>query len=81
MILGFGIPSSYQAFKSVRPYELDFKLVIFASITGFDPVILGTLIYANRNGNRISTVLRSWTINVYIVLYITINISLVWNSL
>lgn len=67
MVLGVGISSSYQVFKTGRPYELDIAPTILVSSTGLMTVLLSTLIVVNMNGYRINKALGLWMISVYIL--------------
>ncbi|KAI8144519.1 Sodium/calcium exchanger protein-domain-containing protein [Fennellomyces sp. T-0311] len=75
MVLGVGISSSYQIFKSGKPYDLDIAPTILVSSTGLITVLLSTLIVVNLNGYCINKKLGVWMIAVYIVCCI-INVSL-----
>lgn len=65
MVLGIGISSVYQTFKSGHSYELDIAPSILVSCGGLITVLLSTLIAVNLNGYRIDQGLGWWMIIVY----------------
>ncbi|KAG0174718.1 hypothetical protein DFQ30_003188 [Apophysomyces sp. BC1015] len=66
MVLGVGISSTYEAWKTGKPYHLEVAPTILVSCTGLLIVLLSTLIVVNVNGYRISKGLGWWMIIVYI---------------
>ncbi|KAI8143011.1 Sodium/calcium exchanger protein-domain-containing protein [Fennellomyces sp. T-0311] len=65
MVLGIGISSTYQAFKTGHPYQLDVAPSILVSCSGLITVLLSTLIVVNLNGYCINKELGWWMIIVY----------------
>lgn len=65
MVLGVGISSAYQAFKTGHPYELDIAPSILVSCSGLITVLLSTLVVVNLNGYVINKGLGWWMIIVY----------------
>jgi sodium/potassium/calcium exchanger 6 len=65
MVLGIGISSSYQAWLTGKPYELDIAPTILVSSGGLITVLLSTLIVVNINGYYITKQLGWWMIIVY----------------
>ncbi|KAI7852520.1 Sodium/calcium exchanger protein-domain-containing protein [Circinella umbellata] len=75
MVLGVGISSSYQIFKTGQPFELDIAPTILVSSAGLITVLLSTLIVVNLNGYRINENLGFWMIGIYTICCV-INVSL-----
>lgn len=65
MVLGVGISSTYQAWLTGKPYELDIAPTILISSCGLITVLLSTLIVVNINGYNITEGLGWWMIIVY----------------
>ncbi|KAI9313691.1 Sodium/calcium exchanger protein-domain-containing protein [Dichotomocladium elegans] len=79
MVLGVGISSTYQIFKTGKPYQLDIAPTILVSAAGLITVLLSTLIMVNLNGYFINQYLGYWMISVYIICCI-INVILEWGA-
>ncbi|CDS05494.1 hypothetical protein LRAMOSA08022 [Lichtheimia ramosa] len=77
MVLGVGVSSSYQIFKTGKPYQLDIAPTILVSAAGLIMVLLSTLVVVNLNGYYINKRLGIWMIAIYMICCI-INVTLEW---
>lgn len=77
MVLGVGVSSSYQIFKTGKPYQLDIAPTILVSAAGLIMVLLSTLVVVNLNGYYINKSLGIWMIAIYMICCI-INVTLEW---
>lgn len=77
MVLGVGVSSSYQIFKTGKPYRLDIAPTILVSAAGLIMVLLSTLVVVNLNGYYINKSLGIWMIAIYMICCI-INVTLEW---
>jgi sodium/potassium/calcium exchanger 6 len=66
MVLGVGVSSFYQTWKTGKEYELDIAPTIIVSSIGLLTVLLSTLIVVNLNGYHITKRLGWWMIGVYL---------------
>ncbi|KAI9251195.1 Sodium/calcium exchanger protein-domain-containing protein, partial [Sporodiniella umbellata] len=66
MVLGVGISSTYQIWKSGKPYKLNIASSILVALTGLVVVLVSTIIAVNMNGYRITRHLGVWMISVYL---------------
>lgn len=67
MVLGVGISSLYQFWKTGVSYKLDIAPTIIISSVGLLTVLMSTLIAVNVNGYRITKQLGWWMISVYFI--------------
>lgn len=65
MVLGVGISSLYQFWKTGVSYKLDIAPTIIISSVGLLTVLMSTLIAVSINGYRITRQLGWWMIAVY----------------
>ncbi|CAO3702995.1 unnamed protein product [Rhizopus stolonifer] len=64
-VLGVGISSSYQIWKSGKPYDLNIAPSILVTLAGLIIVLISTIFVVNMNGYRITRQLGIWMISVY----------------
>ncbi|CAO3630283.1 unnamed protein product [Mucor fragilis] len=67
MVLGVGISSLYQFWKTGASYKLDIAPTIIISSAGLLTVLMSTLIAVSINGYRITKQLGWWMVAVYSV--------------
>ncbi|KAI9477909.1 MAG: Sodium/calcium exchanger protein-domain-containing protein, partial [Benjaminiella poitrasii] len=67
MVLGVGISSLYQIWKSDTYYQLDIAPTIVISALGLLTVLMSMLLVVNLNGFRMTKSLGVWMISVYLV--------------
>lgn len=67
MVLGVGISSLYQFWKTGASYKLDIAPTIIISSVGLLTVLSSTLIAVSINGYRITKQLGWWMVAVYLV--------------
>lgn len=65
MVLGVGVSSFYQTWKSGSYYQLDIAPTILVSAGGLITVLLSTIIVVNINGFKVTEKLGWWMIFVY----------------
>ena len=65
MVLGVGISSLYQFWKTGVSYKLDIAPTIIISSAGLLTVLMSTLIAVSVNGYRITKQLGWWMVAVY----------------
>ncbi|KAI8994708.1 Sodium/calcium exchanger protein-domain-containing protein [Pilobolus umbonatus] len=75
MVLGVGVSSFYQTWKSGKSYPIVIAPTIVISSIGLILVLLSTLILVNMNGYRITKQLGWWMIGIYMIC-LAINISI-----
>lgn len=66
MVLGVGVSSLYQFWKTGKAYQLDIAPTIIVSSVGLLTVLLSTLIVVNMNGYHVTKKLGIWMICVYL---------------
>lgn len=66
MVLGVGLSSFYQFWKTGTAYQLDIAPTIIVSSVGLMTVLLSTLIVVNLNGYHVTKNLGCWMIGVYL---------------
>lgn len=71
MVLGVGVSSFYQTWKSGTFYPLDIAPTILVSAGGLITVLLSTIIVVNINGFKVTKNLGWWMITVYLTCCIT----------
>ncbi|KAI8644695.1 Sodium/calcium exchanger protein-domain-containing protein [Parasitella parasitica] len=67
MVLGVGISSLYQLWKTGRSYQLDIAPTIIISSVGLLTVLMSTLVAVSVNRYRVTKQLGWWMISVYCV--------------
>jgi sodium/potassium/calcium exchanger 6 len=70
MVLGVGVSSFYQTWKSDTYYQLQIAPAIIVSAIGLITVLLSTLIVVNLNGYRVTKQLGMWMISVYFACFV-----------
>jgi sodium/potassium/calcium exchanger 6 len=70
MVLGVGVSSLYQTWKSGTYYKLEIAPTIIVSAVGLITVLLSTLIVVNLNGYRVTKQLGIWMIAVYLTCFV-----------
>jgi sodium/potassium/calcium exchanger 6 len=66
MVLGVGVSSFYQVWKSGNPYPLEISPTILISAMGLITVLLSTLVVVNLNGYKVTKKLGYWMIFIYL---------------
>ncbi|KAG2200287.1 hypothetical protein INT47_000280 [Mucor saturninus] len=66
MVLGVGVSSLYQFWKTGNAYQLDIAPTIIVSSVGLLSVLLSTLLVVNMNGYCVTKNLGIWMIGVYL---------------
>ncbi|KAL9542047.1 hypothetical protein MBANPS3_008804 [Mucor bainieri] len=80
MVLGVGISSLYQFWKTGASYKLDIAPTIIISSAGLLTVLMSTLIAVSINGYRITKQLGWWMVAVYLVC-LAVNLVLEFHAL
>ncbi|KAF7725525.1 hypothetical protein EC973_009555 [Apophysomyces ossiformis] len=65
MVLGVGVSSTYQTWKTGKPYMLNIAPTIMISAAGLITVLMSTLIVVSHNNYHINKKLGIWMILVY----------------